>query len=404
MLDEFAVITCDYPSEHEFGCAAFASPALLSRRPDDAFRNDRMDRWLDVFAARKPAAVFRPRQGELGPDLRRIASAPLPVLHEGYLHDPRAECSAEIEQLRRDLGGRFWAVSPAVWSAWGSKTQFRPRCQSILGAGSVPPGIERSVNDAGEVSTLLKDFEAEPSGPVIVKLPGSGGFANLVLEPGRPATEVAIAALWDDNAYLPRPVDVVIESWLPWESTHSVSFLLGPDEPPAFLAACEQVVDGTGIFIGSRSNTGLSEDDEAAVLAHVSRLFDAMAADGYVGVAAIDVVIGSADAWAGRGLALPSGRRMIVIECNPRFNYHNRIALIVERFARAWDVPSHRLQWTAVNIAASENHTAETLLATRPRDAEIGVPPPPERDRPARRVFAHRTERIVELTVSLRPA
>jgi hypothetical protein len=127
-----------------------------------------------------------------------------------------------------------------------------------------------------------------------------------------------------------------------------------------------------------------------------------MDGDGYVGVAAIDVIIGSADAWGGIGLALPSGRQMIVIECNPRFNYHNKIGLVVERFARVWGLPTHDLRWTAVNVEACEHRTVEALLASRPRDAEIAVPPPPDRDRPTRRLFAHRTEKAVELTVALR--
>ena len=95
---------------------------------------------------------------------------------------------------------------------------------------------------------------------------------------------------------------------------------------------------------------------------------------------------------------------MSVIECNPRFNYHNKIGLVVERFARVWGIPSRDLRWTSVNVEASELRTVEALLASRPRDAEIAVPPPPERDRPSRRLFAHRTEKAVELTVSLLPS
>lgn len=408
IIDDFAVITCDYPAEHDFGCAAFATRALLARRPDDAFRNDRIDRWLALLDGREPHSAFRPRRGLLGEEVRRFSSSATLLLHEGYLHDPLDESAAEIEALRAALGERFWAVSPDLWSAWGSKARFRPRCRQILGADSVPPGIEGVATDVGEVITLLKHFDVDSSGPAVVKLPGSGGFANAVLDPGRQDAEVVIGSLWTDHVHHARPVDVVIESWLPWGSSHSVSFLVSPDEPPVLLAACEQIVDAAGVFIGSRNDMNLGVHDTAAVLGYVERLIEAMDADGYVGVAAIDVIIsprsGAAEAWAGKGLVLPSGRRMIVIECNPRFNYHNKIGLVVERFARVWGIPSHTLQWTASNIEAGEHRTVEALLASRPRDAEIAVPPPPDRDHPSCRLFAHRTEKAVEITVALRPS
>ncbi len=402
IIDDFAVITSDYPAEHDFGCAAFATRSLLGRRPDDAFRNDRMDRWLAVLDDQKPHSVFRPRQGLLGQNARRFASTSSLLLHEGYLHEPLDECAVEIEALREELGGRFWAVSVDLWSAWGSKTLFRPRCRQILGEDSVPPGVEGVVTEVGEILALLKLFDAERSGPAVVKLPGSGGYANVILEPGRKDAEVAIQSLWADHVHHTRPVDVVIESWLPWDSTHSVSYLLSPDRSPAVLATTDQLVDQDGVFVGSRSELSLDADDAAGVLAYVERLVEAMDMDGYVGVAAIDVIIGSVGAWGGAGLALPSGRRLIVIECNPRFNYHNKIGLIVERFARTWGIPSHHLRWTALNVEAGEHRTIEALLASRPRDAEIAVPPPPDRDRPSRRLFAHRTEKALELTISLR--
>lgn len=404
ILDDFAVITSDYPTEHDMGCSAFATRALLARRPDDAYRNDRIDRWLAVLDDREPHSAFRPRQGLLGQHARRFASTSSLLIHEGYLHEPLDECAAEIEVLRQEMGQRFWAVSPDLWSAWGSKALFRPRCQDILGAGSIPPGIESVASDADDVIALLKHFRAETPGPVVVKLPGSGGFANAVIEPGSEDAEAVIRSLWAEHVHHARQVDVVIESWLPWDSTHSLSFLLSHDQPPVVLATCDQVVDADGVFVGSRSEMSLGAHDTASVLAHVRRLVEAMDGDGYVGVAAIDVIIGSPDARGGIGLPLPSGQRMIVIECNPRFNYHNKIGLVVERFARVWGIPSHELRWACVNIEAGELRTVEALLASRPQDAEIAVPPPPDRDRPSRRLFAHRSEKAVELTVSLRPS
>lgn len=402
LIDDFAVISTDYPAEHDMTSVAFATRALLCARPDAAYRNERIDRWLALLDDMEPHSVFRPRQGLLGENVRRFASTSSLLLHEGYLHEPVDECAAEIEELRDELGERFWAVSPDLWSAWGSKAQFRPRCRELLGDGSVPPGIESVASDDGDVVVLLKQFQAQTSGTAVVKLPGSGGFANAIIEPGRVDAEAVIESLWAEHVHHTRPVDVVIESWLPWDSTHSLSFLLSPDQPPVVLATCDQVVDEDGVFVGSRSELSLGADDTASVLAHVRRLVEAMDSDGYVGVAAIDVIIGSADAWGGIGLALPSGQRMIVIECNPRFNYHNKIGLVVERFARVWGISSHDLTWTCVNIEAREHRTVEALLASRPRDAEIAVPPPPDRDRPSRRLFAHRTEKAVELTVGLR--
>ena len=402
LIDDFAVISSDYPAEHDMTCVAFATRALLGRRPDAAFRNARIDRWLALLDDMEPPSVFRPRQGLLGDAVRRFTSTSALLLHEGYLHEPVDECAAEIEELREEMGERFWAVSPELWSAWGSKALFRPRCRRILGEGSVPPGIEGVVADVGEVLELLKHFDAEWAGGTVVKLPGSGGFANAILRPDREGAEVSIQSLWTEHVHHTRPVDVVIESWLPWDSTHSLSFLLSHDLPPVLLATCDQVVDADGVFVGSRSDLSLGADDAAAVLAHVMRLIEAMDTDGYVGVAAIDVIIGSAEAWGEKGLTLPTGRRMIVIECNPRFNYHNKIGMVVERFARVWDIPSHDLRWISVNIEAGAHRTVEALLASRSKDAEIAVPPPPDLDRPSRRLFAHRTEKAVELTVSLR--
>lgn len=404
ILDDFAVITSDYPAEHDMGCSAFATRALLACRPDDTYRNDRIDRWLTLLDVREPHSAFRPRQGLLGQDVRRFVSTSSLLIHEGYLHEPVDECATEIEMLRLELGRRFWAVSPDLWSAWGSKASFRPRCREILGAGSVPPGIESVASDVGDAIALMKHYRAETTGPAAVKLPGSGGFANAIIEPGSEDAEAVIWSLWAEHVHHTRPVDVVIESWLPWDSTHSLSFLLSHDQPPVVLATCDQVVDADGVFVGSRSELSLGADDTAAVLAHVRRLVDVMDGDGYVGVAAIDVIIGSSEAWGGIGLPLPSGQRMIVIECNPRFNYHNKIGLVVERFARMWGIPSHDLEWASVNIEAGEHRTVEALLASRPHDAEISVPPPPDRDWPSCRLFAHRSEKAVELTVSLRPS
>ena len=235
-----------------------------------------------------------------------------------------------------------------------------------------------------------------------MKLPGGGGMGNVVLTPD--ATESwrrSIEELWDENRDLPTPVDVVIETWLPWESTYSVSFFLERGGATIVLAVCEQIVEPTsGAWVGSRTDRPLSEADTTALLGHLQPVVDAMAADGYVGVMALDVIVGPGSGWAAHGLALPSGRRLGVIECNPRWNQHNRIGMVVERLARQWGMDPLDLSWSARDIDPPVGTTLPALLASL-EDDRPGIADAPTSDRPARMVFAHRLEKAMELTVSV---
>lgn len=404
ILDEFAVVAADHVAENELGCAAFATRSLLAPRPADQFRQDRFDRRLRSLGVGAEMSSFRDDQGALLAHSPWFAAAPTLVLHEGYMVDPALEGSAEIEKLRGDLGDRFWATSPAVWDAWGNKGRFRQRCRELLGDLSVPPGIECSAEEDSDVVRALARFDADTPGTKIVKLPGGGGTGNVVLTQDSTAGwNGRVEELWGlRNHETPTPLDVVIEQWLPWASTHSVSFLIAPDHTPTFLAVCEQVVDSARAeFVGSRNRGTLSDADTSAMLEHLQCVFEAMGAEGYVGVAALDVIVAPGAAWSGRGLALPSGQRMCVIECNPRFNQHNRIGMFVERLARRWSIPSSELSWSFSIINPRDSMTLPALFASLPDEPDVTTLPAPSRDEPARALFAHRVDKAMELTVAL---
>lgn len=401
ILDEFAVVATDHTCENELGCAAFSTRSLLASRPEDTLRRERLDRRLDHLGAGGERSTFRDGPGTLLAHAPWFSAvAPALLLHEGYMVDPAAEGSAEIEKLRVELGDRFWAVSPELWNAWGSKGPFRRRCRDVLGDFSVPPGIELTAEGARDVLGHLNSFDARPPGRTVVKLPGGGGMGNLVLTPD--TTESwprRVDALWKEHDRLPKPADVVIEAWLPWQNTYSVSFLVTPARATTLLAVTEQLVDPIKAgWVGSRTGGPLGEADTAAVLDHLQGVVDAMTADGYVGVVALDIIVGPGAAWAGHGLALPSGQRMCVIECNPRFNQHNRTGMVVERLARRWDIDSRTLSWSLRCIEPSGSTTFPALLASLEKGAPEPVPAP-TRDRPVRTVFAHRQDKALELTV-----
>jgi hypothetical protein len=165
------------------------------------------------------------------------------------------------------------------------------------------------------------------------------------------------------------------------------------------MAVCEQMVEPTrGAWVGSRTDRPLSEADTAALLGYLQRVIDAMLADGYVGVVALDVIVGPGIGWAGHGLALPSGLRVGVVECNPRWNQHNRTGLVVERLARRWGMDSRELPWSMRNVDRPAGTTLPALLASL--EDGPGIAAAPSRDQPARMVFAHRLEKAMALTVS----
>ena len=401
IIDEFAVVATDHPCENELGGAAYATRSLLASRPEDALRRERLDGRLRSFGAGADRSTFRDGPGILLAHMSWFASvAPALLLHEGYMVDPAAEGAAEIEKLRVDLGDRFWAVSPELWNAWGTKGPFRRRCRDLLGDLSVPPGVEFTAVEADDILGHLTSVDSRPAGRSVVKLPGGGGMGNLVLTSDEPEIwPRRVDVLWEAHRHLPRPVDVVVETWLPWETTYSVSFLLTPSGASTLLAVCEQMVDLSECgWVGSRTDGPLSEADTAAMLACLQPVVDAMTADGYVGVVALDVIVGPGDGWRSHGLALPSGQRICVIECNPRFNQHNRTGMVVERLARRWDMDSRTLSWSLRNVARPDGTALRDLLTSLEDDRDGYAAP--TRDQPARMVFAHRLDQAMELTVT----
>ncbi|MFF4318724.1 hypothetical protein [Streptomyces sp. NPDC001568] len=341
LLDEVAVIAAAHREESELGAAAFVTHALLSPLPRGAPAAARLRRWIQGCAP-EPGSVFRESLGDISGAAsfeRRL------VLHEGFRVDPAREAAADIERLRGVLGPRLRANSAELWLRWGAKAAFRQRCGELLGAAALPPGATYAVDSAVGLASLAERI-GTCAQPRVVKFPGTGGTGNVVLRGGeefrpalfdRPADE-------SDATSTDGPVDVVVETWLPWRVSVSVSYLIVPEVGCVFLAACEQVVDRSrATFVGSSSGVRLSAADLDAVRSYAEPLFAVMAEDGYVGVAAVDLIIGTG--WTGSGLELPSGSRVCFVECNPRMNRHNRVGLLVERLARTWGVSAARLSW-----------------------------------------------------------
>lgn len=398
LLDDFSVVAVDYANENELGSAALATHALLAPRPGDALRSERLDRRIRCLG--DGTTVFRDGPSELLAHTSWFATARPFVIHEGYMFDPATEASPALEKLREVLGDRLWVAAPDVWRAWGNKGRFRARCREVLGEHSVPPGVESTATEADEAVEVVERFGIDPAVQTVVKLPGGGGLCNLVLTPAMADTwQDRVRALWAGNEFLQERSDVVVERWLPWESTYSVSFLLAPGRSPVLVAACEQMVDAAGAWVGSRSHGPLDENDLSAMLDHLLPVVDALASDGYIGIAALDVVVGPGTTWPELGFALPSGQRMCVVECNPRLNQHNRIGLVVERLARAWHLATADLSWSLSYVDLPAGTSLSAALAASGDDGSV-IPPPPGAGRPARLVFAHRAEKLVELTVS----
>ncbi|MEU0968327.1 hypothetical protein ABZ357_23880 [Streptomyces sp. NPDC005917] len=341
LLDEVAVIAAAHREESELGAAAFVTHAVLSPLPRSARAAARLRRWSDGCAP-EPASVFRKSLGDIEGAAsfgRRL------VLHEGFRVDPAQEAAEDLERLRGALGPRLRANSRDLWLRWGAKTTFRQRCAELLGSAALPPGSAYTVDSAVGLASFAERI-GTCAQPRVVKFPGTGGTGNVVLRGGEEFRPALLDRCADgpDGTLPDGPVDVVVETWLPWRVSVSVSYLIVPEVGCVFLAACEQVVDWSrATFVGSSSSVRLSAADLDAVRSYVKPLFAVMAEDGYVGVAAVDLIIGTG--WTGSGLELPSGSRVCCVECNPRMNRHNRVGLLVERLARTWGVPATRLSW-----------------------------------------------------------
>lgn len=363
LLDEVAVIAADHDQESELGAAAFATHAVLATLPTDARQAVRLARWTRAFGGVQPSMFRRTHADDYGVG----AFGRDRILHEGYRVDPQGEGATEIEQLRACWGIRLLATSPQVWASWGSKGSFRRHARTVLGECAVPSGIETTVDLTSEWQCFVDTVGGAPQRRV-VKFSGTGGAGNLVLDPGHRLSATAEAVQVPEVA---GPVDVVVENWMDWKVSLSVSFLLLPWADPLLLDVAEQFIDTRyAKFVGSTNRRCLSPADNAEVCARIRQLADAMVEDGVVGVSAVDVIVG--EGWGDLGLALPSGLRMCLIECNPRFNRHNRVGLLVERLGRAWGLASEQLTWTLRDIpyhGEAEGESA-TLRLRRPTPGE----------------------------------
>lgn len=400
VLDGFVVVAGDHPSENELGVAAFATHALLAPLPEDADRRARLHLLLEMMSdgVGEDAAKFR----EPGRSLfDQISAAPASgaarrLLHEGFLVAPLRESHDQVAELEQGAVGLMLWSTPEVWWRWGSKPMFRAACASLLGEQAVPPGRTLTVGSLAELDEAVADVLRDTATRVIVKLPGIGGQGNTIVTK---RNSPRLASLWQHSAAAQHGVgaDVVIESWLPWDSTHSLSYFMEPSRAPRTIALCRQRVDTQiGRFIGSTNEESLHARDADALRHHLAPVLASMTASGYRGVAGIDVIVGSAARWSGWGLPLPSGAVACLIECNPRFNRHNRVGLLIERLARRWDLPSGRLIWHLQDRQTTATGTGEF-------EAEIQaflVPPRCGEQRQLRLV--DRADRVMDLSVSLR--
>jgi hypothetical protein len=405
ILDNFAIVASAHSSENELGAASFATNSLLAPLPADAYRRTRVERSLHTFGGQPRSSAFRTERTSLAKYAAWLSTAACLVLHEGFMVEPYVEASTQLELLRNVLGDRLWVATPEVWRAWGSKAEFRQRCRNTLGERSVPPGIEFTALVASDIVAANKALGPGDSDIRIVKLPGIGGQGNLVLNSAtHKSWGQQIEELWQRRAS--GPLDIVIEHWLPWEASYSVSYLVPPDAAPRPIAVCEQTIDRKlGRFVGSRNDIDLSDGDIDAMLAWLQPLFEAMGRDGFTGVAAIDVIVDSGKNWNGYGYRLPSGKTVSAIECNPRFNRHNRVGLFVERLARKWKLDSSDLSWTLRDVYPADAVHLRTLINQLQASDAAGRPQrrrTPEAPPQARLLFADRLDRVMELNVAVR--
>jgi hypothetical protein len=402
ILERFAIVASAHSSENELGAASFATNSLLAPLPSDVYRRTRVERSLRTFGGKPPSSAFRGDRTSLVAYAAWLTAAACLVLHEGFMVDPYMEAGYELERLRDVLGDQLWMATPEVWRSWGSKSRFRERCRDILGELSVPPGVESTALAASDIVAANRALEPGDSDVRIVKLPGIGGQGNLVLGPAtREVWRQEIEELWKRKLW--GTADFVIEHWLPWEASYSVSFLVQPDGIPRPLAVCEQMVDGRlGKFIGSRNEIDLSDVDIDAMLAWLQLLFEAMGREGFTGVAAIDVIVGSGKGWNGYGYRLPSGKVVSAIECNPRFNRHNRVGLFIERLAGKWKLDSSDLSWTLRDVYPGDGVRLPTFISQL-QDSDIPGTHQHRRMRDAppraRLLLADRLDRVMELNI-----
>jgi hypothetical protein len=414
ILDDYLLIRWNGGAEDELGYLSAMTRGVLRYAPDGALRRSRMramaeewQRYLGLTG--EETSVPSPREPALKDvvsERLRSRTAPRALLHEGYSVDPDREGApgvVELARARDAAEGPFLATEPAVWSGWAAKDRFRIRCREIFGEPAVAPGVELAPSGVDVVERATRAVLREYSGTAIVKAPGVCGAGNIVVTHGSDLYDrLAHAAWsWEETA-------VCIEAWLDWEATYGVSFFLPETGPVQPLAVARQQVDERlGRFIGSTSELELSEAELARTLELLFPLFEAMRADGVRGVAAVDCIVAGPNAWGTAGLPLPGGRRLCLIECNPRMTRHTRVGLVVERVARQWGVAAEDISWQLSDSEPPRGRSAAALARrTESSCAETGLPVTAGGDprRPHFLVALDKAERVTTLSLQLSPA
>lgn len=414
LLDEYHLIRWNGGAEDELGLLSGLSHAVLRNAPTDPSRRERFERrrvhWENLFrvAPHERSACPVPQDALLSAvcNLRERPGAARTLLHEGYSVDPMSEGAPELEELRRKIlrgGPALLCNSPSAWFCWADKGNFRRTCAQVLGPLAIPPGRDLPMHTVSATVDALRDFRRRTPGTVVVKAPGIGGQGNAVLHADATARDVqAILRQWTSGR---AGGPAVVESWLRWDATYSLSFFLPASGHVSFLALAQQAVDERARFIGSSSRHELGPEELAAIRQYVVPVFKAMQATGVRGIAAVDVVVGDAAGWGDVGLPLPGGRRLCLIECNPRVNRHNRVGLVVERVARLWGLSPDVVEWRLTDHHPSPGTRAADLATDLDKRLQASgssqVGPRPATGSAQHLVFLDKSDRVSVLRLEV---
>lgn len=379
LLTDWAVVCCDHQFENELGAASFARNALLAPLPANPPRAERLLRIRNAFAELGSfdggISEFRQPGLPLNEQPDPASATAGAVLHEGYCVEPDAERAGELESIAGIV-----STPRETWRAWGEKPSFRRRCRAVLGEFAVPPGLEVIVRDEAELIECIFAV-ADHSGVAVIKAPGIGGQGNTVINCEQPLTRLGEIDVL--RSAIDGSQELTIESWLPWTVSCSASVFIGPSGTAEFLALCPQEVSQDHAkFIGSTNECSLSGAVLGELAELVCTLGDEAGSDGCRGVVGFDLIVGRRADWGRHGLGLAQGDLVVaLVECNPRFNRHNRVGMLVERIADAWEVESNSIVWRLRDVPSLDQALLGErgleqldgdlrLLSTRPRGRE----------------------------------
>lgn len=347
ILDKYTVVTSAHFTENELGVAAFSSHALLSPQPRHEWHRRRSSEWLTIFGEPEgKMAHFRDTPTGILSHADYLIMEGRPILHEGFLVDPLDEGAEQLARLGDATRLPVISSNPAGWLSWGSKPYFRRIVTEVLGAGSIPEGMDVVLNSATDLVQAVSLVGAGSSGALVVKSRGIGGVGNRVISPTCSHGWLGETNRWLDlrGGY---PHHIVLERWIPWRLSLCLSFFVESTESFSFLAAAEQKVDTSHAkFTGSLSSVTLTDDDMLGTLEWIDPVVRRCAREGIRGVVGFDLIVTSRSLSPGvDGHELPSGDRALLVECNPRFNRHNRVGVFIERLSRLMGVEGQTLLW-----------------------------------------------------------